>query len=596
MSKHKNLQEIIDFIMDGDVSDLSDLSDDENESFDYEINSKVNSEEAASEDSSSDEEEDNMPLINIAGQNPLQHSSNDREINSCKDRIYRWRKRDIPWIDNEFSGLFSDPPENLSTLEYFSSFFPDDLVDAIVQNTNLYSVQCKGKSVNTNSKEIKTFIGINMLMGIVKLPQYFDYWSNTLRYPAIADVMSRNRFSELRRYLHFVDNNSEHDKEDKLFKIRPIIEAVRNQCIKIEPEEFQSVDEQIIPSKTRFTKIRQYNPKKPKKWGFKNLVRAGSSGFMYDFYLYSGKETTNNDVPYNHLQKSAQVVAKLCQELPGQKGHKLFFDNWFSTLELFHYLKDHGIHAVGTIRANRLQGCPLESVKDLTKQGRGSYDYRVDLNSAIIIVRWMDNSVVQLASNFVGVNPVGKIDHWVKSANARSQVDCPQIVLHYNKSMGGVDLADMLIQLYRIEVKTTRWYIKVFWHMVDIAKVNSWLLYRRHQNQLNIPLKKPKTLANFTKEIAAGLMHTNKSLTEAKGCGRPKRSSIEASRHGGKKPAIATPCSDVRFDQYGHWPIPTQDKKRCRLCQSYSRITCEKCGIHLCLNGSRNCFKTFHHK
>ena len=164
-------------------------------------------------------------------------------------------------------------------------------------------------------------------MGIVKLPQYFDYWSNTLRYPAIADVMSWNRFSEVRRYLHFVDNNSEHDKEDKLFKIRPIIEAVRNQCINIEPEEFQSVDEQIIPSKTRFTKIRQYNPKKPKKWGFKNLVRAGSSGFMWDFYLYSGKETTNNDVPYNHLQKSAQVVAKLCQELPGQKGHKLFFDN-----------------------------------------------------------------------------------------------------------------------------------------------------------------------------------------------------------------------------------------------------------------------------
>ena len=83
------MQESIDF-MDGDVSDLSDLSDDENESFDYEINSKVNSEEAASEDSSSDEEEDNMPLINIAGQNPLQHSSNDREINSCKDCIYRW--------------------------------------------------------------------------------------------------------------------------------------------------------------------------------------------------------------------------------------------------------------------------------------------------------------------------------------------------------------------------------------------------------------------------------------------------------------------------------------------------------------------------
>ena len=61
------------------------------------------------------------------------------------------------------------------------------------------------------------------------------------------------------------------------------MEAVRNECIKIEPGQFQSVDESIIPSKTKFTKIRQYNPKKPRKWDFKNLVRAGSSGFIYDF-------------------------------------------------------------------------------------------------------------------------------------------------------------------------------------------------------------------------------------------------------------------------------------------------------------------------
>ena len=214
--------------------------------------------------------------------------------------------------------------QEIIDLEYFSSFFPDDFVDAIVQNTNLYSVQCKGKSVNTNSKEIKTFIGINMLMGIVKLPQYFDYWSNTLQYPAIADVMSQNRFSELRRYLHFVDNNSEHDIEDKLFKIRPIIEAVRNQCIKIEPEEFQSVDEQIIPSKTRFTKIRQCNPKKPKKWGFKNLVRAGSSGFMYDFYLYSGKETTKMMFPTTIYRNQLKLLPNYAKNYLGRKDISFF--------------------------------------------------------------------------------------------------------------------------------------------------------------------------------------------------------------------------------------------------------------------------------
>ena len=50
-------------------------------------------------------------------------------------------------------------------------------------------------------------------------------------------------------------------------------------------------DEQIIPAKTKFSKIRQYNSNKPEKLGSKNLGRAGTTGFMYDFYIYGGQET-----------------------------------------------------------------------------------------------------------------------------------------------------------------------------------------------------------------------------------------------------------------------------------------------------------------
>ena len=64
-----------------------------------------------------------------------------------------------------------------------------------------------------------------------------------------------------------------------------MIEALRNQCVKAEREEYHSVDEQVIPSKIKRSKVRQYNPKKPRKWGFKNLLRAGASGFMYEFYI-----------------------------------------------------------------------------------------------------------------------------------------------------------------------------------------------------------------------------------------------------------------------------------------------------------------------
>ena len=145
------------------------------------------------------------------------------------------------------------------------------------------------------------------------------------------------------------------------------------------------------------------------------------------------------------------------------------------------YLKEIGILAVGTVWANRLQGCPLERNKAIEKQIRGSMDYRVDLNTGLFIVRWMDNSTVQFASNFVGIEPMGTLNRWDSHGREKKDIACLKIVTMYNKSMGGIDLADMLIALYRIQCKTTRWHIKVFWHMVDIAKVNAWILYKREE-------------------------------------------------------------------------------------------------------------------
>jgi hypothetical protein len=102
----------------------------------------------------------------------------------------------------------------------------------------------------------------------------------------------------------------------KLAKVQPIFDIVREQCLKVSPEESHSIDEQIIPAKTKFSGIRQYNPKKPTKFGFKNLVRAGSSGYMYDFYIYAGKREAVEDADYSDLQKSAQVASCTTRALP----------------------------------------------------------------------------------------------------------------------------------------------------------------------------------------------------------------------------------------------------------------------------------------
>ena len=345
--------------------------------------------------------------------------------------------------DYTYINSFSEPPVGDKTaLQYFYQFFTPDLIALVANQTNLYSFRKKHQNIKTTTAEITSLIGIMMKMGIVQLPQYMLYWSHQLRYPPVADVMSRNRFQQLMENLHFV-NNDDIDKNDKLAKITSIINAVRDECVKVEPEEYHSVDEQIIPSKTKFSSIRQYNQKKSKKWGFKNLVRAGSSGFMYDFYIYqgkSGKESSDEENDYQHLQKSAQVVAKLCQTLPEFSNHKLFSDNWFSTIDLIFYLKEKGILAVGTIRANRLGDCSIMANKDLAKQDRGAMDYRVDGNSGVIVVKWVDNSIVQLVSNYVGINPMSTINRWCKKEKASREIPCPQVVKQYNKSMGELTL------------------------------------------------------------------------------------------------------------------------------------------------------------
>jgi len=69
---------------------------------------------------------------------------------------------------------FIPPPAKLpfSPLEYFKKFVGSDMIKNISYQTNLYSTQKCGFSINTNETEIEQFIGIHLIMSIIKLPSY----------------------------------------------------------------------------------------------------------------------------------------------------------------------------------------------------------------------------------------------------------------------------------------------------------------------------------------------------------------------------------------------------------------------------------------
>ncbi|XP_065662880.1 piggyBac transposable element-derived protein 3-like [Hydra vulgaris] len=143
-------------------------------------------------------------------------------------------------------------------------------------------------------------------------------------------------------------------------------------------------------------------------------------------------------------------------------------------------LKEMGFLVSATIRPDRTKGCQLATEKYFKKLGRGSQSFKIDANSGLILTKWYDNKCVNLISTYCDPEFVSKIKRWDRKDKKYIEIDCPSTVQEYNKSMGGVDLADMLISLFRTTIKTRRWYLKVFFHCLDIAKVNGWLVYRRH--------------------------------------------------------------------------------------------------------------------
>lgn len=46
--------------------------------------------------------------------------------------------------------------------------------------------------------------------------------------------------------------------------------------------------------------------------------------------------------------------------------------------------------------------------------------------------------------------------------------------------MGGVDLADQMIKYYHIERKTIKWYTKLFFHLIDMAIHNAFVIHKEH--------------------------------------------------------------------------------------------------------------------
>ena len=218
--------------------------------------------------------------------------------------------------------------------------------------------------------------------------------------------------------------------------------------------------------------ILQYLPKKPTKFGIKVFVNAeAKTGYVLTFQIYNGKKTKPQE---GALKRSVshRVVRELLEPYFG-KNHWVFTDNYYTGIELYQDLLMNKVYATGTIRSNR------KNFPDVFKQGEkldiGQYQFAT--SNDLLSVLWHDRRDVFLLSTAHNQS-VTSVMKRPKGSREKVPVVCPTCVQDYNLYMGGVDLSDQYLNYYSLtQRRTLKWWKKVFWRMIDITILNSWIIF-----------------------------------------------------------------------------------------------------------------------
>ena len=519
--------------------------------------------------------------------------NNDNSPNNLDIKFLKWTPGNN-FVPNKYdfndknSGVSNENiNENSKPIDFLCLFINKRMVDKIVLETNkYYELVTKDSEIplfsktkrwkETNDKEIYLYISILLLMSHVKKHQISDYWAkDPLLYTEIFHkYMTRDRFYALSKFLHFADNKNP-KKDDRIWKIRDIIEIFKENCKEnFRPYQKLVIDESLVLFTGRLL-FKQYIQTKRHRFGIKLFILCDcKTGIILDLIVYTG---TNIDIDTkDQLGVSGAVVKKMLEGYL-DLGHKLYTDNWYTSPSLSLFLHNRKTGTCGTVRKNR-KGMP----KSAEKLKKGDID---NLQSGpLLSIRWEDKREVSLLSTF----HTGELINTSKMNHLTNEnIKKPDAVVDYNINMRLVDKCDAMIGHVECMRKNKKWYKKLFYHLLDLSIVNSFNLYKE-------VTKNKITMREFSLECVRSFF--TKYGTPI--CTSPGRNVIHAPDRLAAKDYI-----------YRHYidKIPITSEKngktkgrRCHVCYNSTRkerkrtmVTtwCVECKIPLCFT----CFREFHY-
>ena len=406
---------------------------------------------------------------------------------SDSDSLDSWEIGDREPITLNFSGsrgLQVNLPENPEIIDFVKLFFTDEDFEVLAEETNRYASaylqqaelrHCsrlkRWPSAGVSADDMKCFIALTIAMGLTVQEDLGEYWSTdpVVQTPFYPGIMSRDYFMNILSFFHLSDNSNYIPRGqrgyDPLFKLGQVYENILARFRNVwYPGQHVCIDEGMIPFRGKIH-MRVYAPDKPDKYGLKSYELCDSeNAYCCVFRLYTGK----TEQSASKHGKTYDLVMDIMKDY-FRKGHILYIDNYYTSPQLLMDLHKKGTGATGTAR-NR-KGFPA-AVRDAKLAQKG--DKFVMSHGPMMAMKIKDRKDVKMLSTVHSSTDVntGKRNHRGVAIHR-----CEAVHM-YNQFMGAVDRNDQMVAYSSFRRRTLKWWKKVFFHVLSLAILNSWIVYR----------------------------------------------------------------------------------------------------------------------
>ena len=210
---------------------------------------------------------------------------------------------------------------------------------------------------------------------------------------------------------------------------------------------------------------------------------------------------------YQCFNRVEQVVLYLLDGYLDQ-SRIAYMDNYYTTIKLAKFLAIHKTGICGTMRKNRVK---IEKSFPIP-QKRTECLFLIDRDKQLTLTVFYDSILVYMISSL----EIPKIAPPKPGLyRTRPVYGKPTCIHKYNHGAQGVDHCNHRCAIYRYPHHNTKWWRPCYFHLLQLALSNAWVIYKEFYNKLNPNglMEKCKKYKLFYKSVLEDLINHKEKIS-----------------------------------------------------------------------------------